>query len=321
MHDEQVASSGVVFQSIANLADSFAAQGITNFLLLKDTGLSLVAYPCPSCRKAKDVDILVPKEVFPRLSDLVARHGFRLDHEDPYGRPRPYLMEVSGQQEFTKTQRDQLVRLEFHHRPHSGMWIRPQQEPDPSDLFRRALSVALHGTKIKVLGYEDNLLHLCVHAAKHFFVLDKPIRMYVDIDRLVATEKVDWETFVELAQDHRVALPALIALRISRELLLTEIPASVFDALRGSPWRERIVASWVHRLGVFEPSEQKLSRSQRFLFYGLLVDSWRDSLATIRRIFLPSLRHIKLRYGFASNLLAPAFYLWNAFRIVVLRRL
>jgi hypothetical protein len=321
IHDQQVAEGEERLHWVIYVAQAFKAAGIDDFLLLKDSGLSLVAYSCRYCRKANDVDILVPKAAFPKLAGLVTPLGFSLDHEDPYKRPQAYLMEVSGQQEFSHPLTTGELRIEFHHRPLSGKWIQPEQEPDPVELFRRAQQVSLNGTQVKVLSNEDNLLHLCIHAAKHFFVLDKAIRMYVDIDRLVATGKVNWETFVQLTKRQEVELPVRVALRITNELMKSDVPDDVLAALATAEQREKLILRWVQQLGVFEPSGRKLSQLQRFLFYFILADSWDGSLRMARRtLFMPTAQ-LKLRYGFTSSWLIPYFYAHNLARVILKRRL
>lgn len=320
VHLEQERWSDVVFHWVAVLARIFADLGFA-FIPMKDTGLSLIAYPCRACRKAEDVDILVPAEAFARLEALLTPYGFRLHYDDPYGRPREYLSHVAGQMEFVLDVDGRPLKLEFHHRPLSGKWIQPEQEPSPSDLFRRAFKVSLGDTEVSVLAHEDNLLHLCVHAAKHFFVLDKAIRMYMDIDRLISTGKMDWGLLVRLAVQHQVILPARLALHITTELFGTEVPSHVMERLRVPSRREQLILHWVYRLGVFEPSDQKLSRAERFLFYFLLADSAAGSWRILSRTFAPPVSHLKLRYGFDLDLFVPYYYAYNAARIVVLRQL
>ena len=320
VHQEQERWSEVVFHWIAVLARIFADLGFA-FLPMKDTGLSLTAYPCRACRKAEDVDILVPARAFDRLEELLTPYGFRLHYDDPYGRPREYLSQVAGQMEFVLDVNGRPLKLEFHHRPHSGKWIQPEQEPDPSDLFERALRIPLNDTEVSVLAYEDNLLHLCVHAAKHFFVLDKAIRMYMDIDRLIGTGKVDWDLLVRLAAQHQVVLPLRLALRIATELLGTEVPSHAMERLHVPTWREQLLLRWVYRLGIFEPSDQKLSQLERFLLYFLLADSVVGSWRILSCTFAPPISHLKLRYSFDSDLFVPYYYAYNAARVVVLRQL
>ncbi len=132
---------------------------------------------------------------------------------------------------------------------------------------------------------------------------------------------MDWDAFVHLTHHYQVVLPVRVALSLAQNLLRTEVPEHVLAALPVSAWRERTITGWVGRMGIFEPSEKKLSPSGRFLFYFLLADSWSGSLRIGARTFFMPVAQLKLRYGFRSNWLIPYYYAYNAGRIVLRRRL
>ncbi len=373
IHQERQHYSTTMLNSIRHIAIRLATEGVP-VILLKDTGLAMKAYPCPYCRKAEDVDLLVPEGSFEIIERVMEEEGFSLNLSDYYHRPRSFLLEVNGQMEFdrkvpvsaptpasapapvaeadkmageaggareaanpeaTEHQILQYQAVEFHVRPQAGSWIRRTQEGSAAELFSRAEwytigAGAKNGPQsnnhnsinavmetrhavpswssvvgdnqavVGVLAPHDNLVHVAVHAAKHYFVLDRAIRMYVDMDRLIRNTPPNWDEFLKMAARHRMKQAISIALSIARDLLGTPVPPQVFEGL-GSYRRTRwLIEPLIRRKGILESGEKmghKLTGLERRLMYLLLNDTVADSIAAAMGTLFPSREKLQLRYS------------------------
>jgi len=292
-------------------------------LLLKDTGLSITVYPTRCYRRHVDIDILVLNNTYNAIDSVLGSLGFNVGYDDNYNRSFYYMINIFGQKKCTMYINDIKLELEFHLRPHAGRWIRPKQEPNPIALFDNSLKVKLkEELPVHVLAYDDNLVYECIHANKHFLVLDRIIRNYMDIDKIIATGEINWHNVTSIAHRYEVVLPVKMALLITMELFQSEIPDYVFNELSVSQWRENYFRKWVVKNSVFDNNPQKIiSQINRFLFFLLMTDSWINTIIIVIRIFFMPIEDLKARHQFYSNLLVPYYYIYNMIMIVWKRRL
>jgi len=292
-------------------------------LLLKDMGLSLNIYPTRCYRRHVDIDILVLNNTYVEIDSVLEALGFDVGFDDNYNRSYNYMANIFGQKKGTMYINGDKLELEFHLRPHAGRWIRPKQEPNPVVLFDNSIKVKLkEGLTVRVLAHNDNLVYECIHANKHFLVLDRIIRNYMDIDRIIATGKIDWHNVTSIAHRYEVVLPVKMALMITKELFQSEIPDYVFNELVVPRWRENYFKRWVDKYSVFDYTPQKsINQIDRFLFFLLMADSWINTLIIIIRIFFMPIEHLKARYQFSNNLLVPYYYIYNMIMIIWKKRL
>tara|TARA_Y100000816_G_C26055130_1_gene553603 strand:- start:155 stop:1339 length:1185 start_codon:yes stop_codon:yes gene_type:complete len=292
-------------------------------LLLKDTGLSLNVYPTRCYRRHVDIDILVLKETYNIIDPILKSMGFMMSNDDNYNRPSDYMAVIHGQKKAVRYLDGNKLELEFHLRPHAGRWIRPRQEPSPSDLFKNSQRVNFNNElETLVLADDDNLIYECIHATKHFLVLDRIVRNYMDIDKIIAKGSVNWRNVIDITKKHEVVLPVKMALLVTKELFDSDIPENVFNRLNSSNWREKYFKNWIIKHSVFDKNPQKsIGQLNRFLFYLLMTDSWAHTFYIIFRVFFMPSKHLKIRYQFSNNLLIPYFYIYNFLIILIKRKL
>ncbi len=292
-------------------------------LLLKDMGLSLNIYPTRCYRRHVDVDLLVLKDTYDMLDAVLEGLGFQVGYDDNYNRSYNYMANIFGQKKAIMYLDGDKLELEFHLRPHAGRWIRPKQEPNPTSLFNNSIRVNFNDKLItRVLSNDDNLVYECIHANKHFLVLDRIIRNYMDIDKIIATGEINWENVIRIATKYEVVLPVKMALIITKELFDSSIPNYVFDKLPTKKWKMNHFKNWVVKYSIYDfMPQKKVSQLNRFLFFLLMTDSWLHTFIIIFRIFFMPINHLKARYQFSSNFLIPYYYLHNFLMIILKKRL
>jgi len=270
-----------------------------------------------------DIDILVLKETYDLLDPILENLGFKVGYDDNYNRSYNYMANIFGQKKAVMYLNGNKLELEFHLRPHAGRWIRPKQEPNPASLFKNALKVDFsEELTTRVLANDDNLVYECIHANKHFLVLDRIVRNYMDIDKIIATGTINWGNVIDIAKKHEVVLSVKMALLVTKELFNSDIPENVFHRLIVSNWRERYFKNWVVEFSIFDEKPQKgINQLKRFSFFLLMTDSWYHTFIIIFRIFFMPINHLKARYEFSSSFLVPYYYLHNVIMIIWKKRL
>jgi len=95
------------------------------------------------------------------------------------------------------------------------------------------------GRRIRVLAPTDALLHTLVHGTQR--LLPHNLRWAVDADRILATERVDWDRLVTLAKTFRLSPLVHDALLFHSTLTGRPVPGGVLEQLAADrlKWLER----------------------------------------------------------------------------------
>ena len=192
--------------------------------------------------------------------------------------------------------------FELQWRPVAGRWIRPDQEPSVDELMDR--SVPIHGTTVRLLAPEDNLLQVALHTAKHTYVRAPGFRLHTDVDRIVHTQRIDWDVFLSRVRRLNVATVVYFSLAIPVAIFNTAIPDRVLDQLRPPPWKETVMLRWINQSGLFNPFQKKFGKLRYIAFTALLYDDTRG----LRRGIFPDAGWMRERYGFKSGIILPFYY-------------
>jgi hypothetical protein len=105
------------------------------------------------------------------------------------------------------------------------------QDKYETRLFRDRLEAKLiRGTEIRVLD-DTSLMYFCaLHiAAGHYYTLSPGIRLYVDIDRLARSKKIEWDEIIKWSEEDNAGVRISMVMCISNSVLKTPIPKKVYD--------------------------------------------------------------------------------------------
>lgn len=198
-------------------------------------------------------------------------------------------------------------------RPIAGRWIQPEQEPKADDLIERAIPVG--DSRALILCPEDNLLHVCVHTAKHTFVRAPGFRLHTDVDRIVTGQEINWKLFTNRVKRLRIKTAVYLSLDMARELLGTPIPADVLKDIAPSRWKIRLMKSWLDKVGIFNPDGHKWSNLGYIVFVSLLYDGPSDMLKGI----FPSASEMKKHHAGVNRYNLPLYYIRRVLRLAFRR--
>jgi hypothetical protein len=144
------------------------------------------------------------------------------------------------------------------------------------------------------------MIHLCLHPPLHHGYA-VPLRVYVDVDWLVASEGSDefWRRLVERVQQFRARIVVYWGLRCAQDLLGTPVPDWVMDALAPGTLRQRLLARLapLDEERVWAGVDQQPSGLHQLLIYAALVERPWDALGMVWMILFPRQEWLAVRYG------------------------
>ena len=302
VHEETHARISAYMAELDRVAAHLAELDIP-LVALKNGGIARGIYPCPGCCPMGDLDVLVEKRHFRGAHRILLAEGYHLASRSPLEEASLEAAEKGGGAEYWKTLPDgEELWFELQWRPVAGRWIRPDQEPAAEALMAR--SVPIPGTAVRLLSPEDNLLQVALHTAKHSYVRAPGLRLHLDVERIVRLQQVDWDLFLSRVMALQVKTAVYFSLFIPKALFGTPIPDRVLDALRPPAWKERLLARWIQRAGLFNPDERKFSRVGYIVFNALLY----DDLGGLWRAVFPDREWMQDRYGFRNNWFLPYYH-------------
>ena len=201
---------------LTKIARCFEQHGIP-FLAHKGLALAQVLYSDPAMRQFGDLDLLVKPQDVPQarsaLMELGYEPGLRLSarQEKSYLRSGyEYVFGLNSERYLVEVQWQIVPRfcaINF----------------DIDELFNRAMQVEVDGARVRTLGYEDQLLVLCVHAAKHEWA---QLGMLRDILTLTQFD-LDWKWITAEARGLGISRILQVSLLAVRELFFVDLPEAV----------------------------------------------------------------------------------------------
>lgn len=218
----------VRFQEIASYNFARSAQLIkivnilqnNNFSVLSYKGMTLakLAYKDVTLRQFTDIDLLVKKQEFKKIKELMLSNGcapvwnmtekqekavLKYDYEFPF---------YCGK---NKT----LVEVHWDFIEHFFAF-----DYDTQKIWKRTETVELYGKNIRTLSPVDYLIVLSSHGSKHFW---KRLSWICDIDRLVENTEIDWDLAIKRASETESLRMVLLGLYLSEKLLKTDLPSNI----------------------------------------------------------------------------------------------
>jgi len=214
------AANAHLFNELARVLACFQQAAIP-VIVLKGAYLADSVYQDVGLRPMDDVDILVARESAIRGVEILKAAGFA-----------PYLdftpeVELPLVKHMPPLQKDGIV-IELHWdvtSPESSMRV------DIPALWSRAVPFEKEHIRALALSQEDLLLHLCIHAAHHYFF--EQLRSLCDIREVITSfgDQLSWDEVIVRAKGWHADHGVYLALRLTREILNAEVPVGVIQAL------------------------------------------------------------------------------------------
>ncbi|WP_209332787.1 nucleotidyltransferase domain-containing protein [Lunatimonas salinarum] len=293
----------VLMETLELFASSLAQSNI-HIVALKNAGIAKGIYPVLACSPMGDIDLLVSSKDFHKAHDIIVKElGFTFKFRSELEEENLEEAFKGGGTEYYKEINGYTVWLELQWRPIAGRWIQPHNEPKGDDLMNR--SVAIEGSSVRILSPEDNLLQVCLHTAKHSYVRAPGFRLHSDVDRIVRYQEINWDKFISNTLNLQLKTAVYFSLFFAKDLLNTPIPQRVFESLKPSWYRDKIIHYYVNKAGIFNQKKKKFSRLGYIIFNLSLYDSMGENMKAI----FPPLDTMRLRYPKCSSINIP--YYWG----------
>jgi hypothetical protein len=261
---------------LLRLLNLFQNVGIRAFPF-KGPALAAAAYGNLSLRHFGDLDILMPQEDILRAKEILVLQGYHA--------------------KLDLTESEELTYVRSHHdykfvRAHDGAVIEIQWGVTErlfafpinfEDIWRRRQEISLAGARVCNLSFEDSLLLLCVHGAKHRW---EQLSWICDIAELINIyqQRIDWERLIEDARTSGGERMLLLGLFLARDLLNIALPERILRKIHDDPQIE-FLANQVNQ-GLFgDPAHPMKLYHERPFFYLYARERLRDKVALLRRYF------------------------------------
>lgn len=201
-------------------------------IVLKGAHLAELVYANRALRPMSDVDLLVAENDLVRVESVLLGMGYTpLEQVRVVGRDNKHFS-------YRSAERSLCVEVHWTLAPPTGPF-----EIDTAGQWRRARAAVIAGVEVAVLGPEDLLLHLCLHACEHSFAMG--LKGLCDIDRSLEHYRgeIDWGLLQSCGRQWGVSRCAYLTLRLGRELLGIPVPDETMETLAPNDRDESVVAT------------------------------------------------------------------------------
>ena len=313
-YEKEKAHLGFLKDKAADICRIMDENGIT-MVVLKNGGIMSDMVADPAACPMEDIDSLVKKSDFKMAHQILIDNGFQFEFRSEFEEEDLEAAFRDGSTEYRiATATGETMWFELAWRAVAGRWIRRDLEPDAETLVSNAYYA--HGTKVGILSAEDNLLQVSVHTAKHSYVRAPGLRLHLDVERIVAHKKIDWDLFLQKVAAAHVKTSTYYSLYLANMLFDTPIPGPVLDALYPGKGKDHRVLKLIDKAGLLHPKGQKFSKLQFLVFQTSLYDSWKDAWF----VLYPKNGGLREIYGYRNPLLTPYYLVLRALDLVGIRK-
>jgi len=200
------------------------AQHNIEALLLKGAGLAYTAYSSLEERPMGDIDLLVHPDDAERAWTLAVEHGWMRRKDVAAERSYEDHQHLSPLEDADGMQ----IGLEIH------IALFTQQAPfalPAAELWKRARKITIASAPALVPSAENQLVHAALHFAWSHEMTFGTWRTLRDVERIIATNTLDWNAVIARAKAVRGGTCCYWTLRLARDLAGVTVPRAVLDAL------------------------------------------------------------------------------------------
>jgi hypothetical protein len=213
-----------------------------NVLLTKGPALSVRCYGKPDMRQYGDLDLIVRESDIRRATqamiDLKYEPRVPLSAIDAKKSPGEYVFRKSGTNVLVEFHTERTFRYHPRHLPIER-------------LFQRHAFVAIDGRDVPTLSFEDELVLICVHGAKHFW---QRLMWIADVAALTSAKQVpDWSRAMAVAQEVGAERILRLGLLLAFDVLGAQLPAQLEPSMQSDRTVAKLAAQIQNRLESREP--------------------------------------------------------------------
>lgn len=227
----------------------------------------------PGVRMMVDVDILVKKDEFHKIREILYQIGYHKAVEatahNSYSKPQHEIL-------YSKVLSPKLIsHIELHHAISPA---RPYKINLPH-LWERTQGRNLNSQKILLLSPEDTFITLVLHLRRHLRRLT--LKFIIDIAELLNKNEanLDWQYIENSVKNNRIITAAYLSLYLGKELLNASVSPEILNKFRPNIIKCPLIHFSINKYNFFS-LEKKKGAFLRFL----LFDSFTDFLIYLWRV-------------------------------------
>ncbi len=250
-------------------------------MAFKGPVLGEMAYGSVTLRQYGDLDILIKRGDIEKILSLLLKRGYTPEIELEKSTLETFYncVNVIGLQRGS-------VRVEIHWELLSKNYAIEWEE---EKLWAESETIEINRQSIKMLSFENHILYLCVHGAKHLF---ERLEWICDIDRAIrAKGDINWNHLILEANVLGVERMLFFGLHLSKLFFNLPLPREILERIDNDPEIERltdkvITLNYSEQKGARSYStfwllwqmREKLSDRLRFAYRGLFAPKFDDFL-------------------------------------------
>ncbi|MBP7212692.1 MAG: nucleotidyltransferase family protein [Anaerolineaceae bacterium] len=175
-------------------------------------------------RSMADIDVLVKKENLSRSYELMQELGY---HASTYFSLGDQNIDIKHLPPLQKDLNSPVVELHWT--------ILEEDEPftiDPQAIWERAKPVKVANSEVFTLGFEDLILHLCIHLTYQHY-LNLGLRGLMDVAMVIHRfqNEIDWQKLVAISHSWGSQKVTALTLKLVETQLNISIPEEVYPKL------------------------------------------------------------------------------------------
>lgn len=285
------------------------ALGNIPILVLKGAYLSEHLYKDIALRQFSDIDLLVHKKDGQPALEALRKIGFVPRLSKPVSR---YVETHSDFVHYQPMQRND-VAVEIHIKLHNRS---KDYKLSLEDIWERSTHTEIFNKKVSVMCTEDLLMHLCIHADKHFNVGKIQLKSYNDIVNLLDTISPDfnWDNFEYLCRKYKCTTVVFKHIMLANKFYKAKLPNEVV-----LKYRKLLQTDTEIRFGEYLRGKTYLSNEEKSAVPGHInsLRNIKNPLVFLRYLYdiiLPSRKfmfdkyNIKTEDYFIFNNISPTTY-------------
>lgn len=282
----------LVFQELVAILSSLEAIDV-DLVVLKGAALILDVYEKLAYRPMVDIDLLVRFDDIDVVKAVFQRHGYRALQPHPFHDNSGLIWT----QEILVHESEKKPVLELHWHLLDNPYYASQLRTEV--LIDRSRPIMVEDVIPKVLGLEDQIVHLCCHNLYHH--MGGFTRSLVDIAFLVNKyrEKISWEDIIQQAEKYDLKMAVASSFRQLSNKWYTPIPEPVLR--RSAEWRP----STSERFFAWSQRNEFLRAVRTFM---TLPDA-RIKMRYARGQFFPDIEYLRWRYDLSADSSLASGYL------------
>ena len=269
----------------------------------KGVALSQQIYGDIGLRISSDIDIIVRQQDMIRAKALLISQGYSHRISLTPEQDKKFI-QVRCEYDLYHPLR---TTIDIHWQFIPYYYLAPFEE---TDIWSGLKVISLEGQEIFALSSEMLIIALCIHGAKHQW---KELRQISDIAGIIASEKdINWKLILKIAREKRIERIISLGLRLVEELMKTDLPPFVSEAIKRDCVAQHLVSSSIDTL--FTEEQNPGGDIQEVLYWVSVRECLYDKIRVISLlVFKPN--HDDWAYISLPVILSPLYYVIRPVRL------